>query len=313
MIRRIYEKFIDQQMDECIQKCKDDLRGMTRFVTWDVDGKGGSSALYRSLPTPKKMVEIYSVAVEGPKKNVNQIKQGKNNGKPEDKVMEQWAKANGAMDVVDVSSNQITESRKYEEEAQVADYYDLLQLTEEMLAGRNANRTSTVVTALVQYIIRSWRDHFARTVTMKFNCFYLMPFMDDFPAFLRNELDAMYESGMGELFDITEARMALQTKRSELQAECEANSKLQRRFDTINAQLRASQPAPSNDQARDEQDALDYGSTPEYDFESGEQTGDRMTPLDANGMNSEASSNNNSNNGKGGKSSRDWGNDMEDV
>ena len=312
MIRRIYEKFIDQQMDECIQKCKDDLRGMTRFVTWDVDGKGGSSALYRSLPTPKKMVEIYSVAVEGPKKNVNQqIRQGRNSNKPEDKVMEQWAKANnGGMDVVDVSANQITEARKYEEEAQVADYYDLLQLTEEMLAGRNANRTSTVVTALVQYIIRSWRDHFARTVTMKFNCFYLMPFMDDFPAFLRNELDEMYDSGMGELFDITEARMALQTKRGELQAECEANSKLQRRFDTINAQLRASQQTPSNDPGRDEQEALDYGSTPEFDFESVEQTGDRMTSqLDANGMFSDVSSKD-TNGQKGG---RDWGNDMEDV
>jgi hypothetical protein len=37
---------------------------MTRFVTWDVDGKGGSSALYKSLPTPGKMVEIYSMAVD---------------------------------------------------------------------------------------------------------------------------------------------------------------------------------------------------------------------------------------------------------
>ena len=35
-----------------------------------------------------------------------------------------------------------------------------------------------------------------------------------------------------------EARMALQQKRSELMAECEANSKLQRRFDQINAQVR---------------------------------------------------------------------------
>ena len=37
---------------------------------------------------------------------------------------------------------------------EVSDYYDMLQLMEEMLAGRNANRTSVVVTALVQYIVR---------------------------------------------------------------------------------------------------------------------------------------------------------------
>ena len=102
-------------------------------------------------------------------------------------------------------------------------------------------------------------------VAMKFNCFFLMPFLDEFPVFLRNELDQMYNSDMGEMFDIAEARMVLQQKRyslssyfapalkkshlfflyhfrcrSELMAECEANSKLQRRFDQINAQLRKS-------------------------------------------------------------------------
>jgi hypothetical protein len=82
-----------------------------------------------------------------------------------------------------------------DEQAQVTDYYDLLQLTEEMLAGRNANRTSTVVTALVQFIVRSWRDHFARVVAMKFNCFFLMPFLDEFPSFLvkRHLYACMYE------------------------------------------------------------------------------------------------------------------------
>jgi hypothetical protein len=49
MIRKIYEKFVRLQIDECLLKCRDDLKGMTRFVTWDVDGKGGSSALYRFI------------------------------------------------------------------------------------------------------------------------------------------------------------------------------------------------------------------------------------------------------------------------
>ena len=72
----------------------------------------------------------------------------------------------------------------WEEDAQLVDYYNLLQLMEEMLAGRNANRTTTVVTAIVQYIIKSWTEHFGRTVSMKFNCFFLMPFLDDFPVYL---------------------------------------------------------------------------------------------------------------------------------
>ena len=57
---------------------------------------------------------------------------------------------------------------------------------------------------------------------------------------MRDELDSMYENGVGELFDITEARLALQNRKVELVAECDANSKLQRRFDLINSQLRSS-------------------------------------------------------------------------
>ena len=49
LIRRVYDKFVDEQIALCLSKCRDDLKGMTRFVTWDVDGQGGSSALYKSL------------------------------------------------------------------------------------------------------------------------------------------------------------------------------------------------------------------------------------------------------------------------
>ena len=287
MIRRAYDKFVDQHMEQCLQKCRDDIKGMTRFITWDVDGKGGSSALYRSLPTPKKMVEIYSVAVDtrsqkSIKKGTEQHQKVKKNASVTshktvgDKIYDEWANANGISnsnnninrDIVatNTQSTVITPINKQwdDDQTQLSDYYDLLQLTEEMLAGRNANRTNTVVTALVQYIIRSWREHFARTVAMKFNCFFMMPFMDDFPVFLRDEMEKMYSENCGDLFDISEARANLQTQKSELLAECEANSKLQKRFDLINAQLRSSQPSSmkrnmeSNE--KDENIEVDVGS-----------------------------------------------------
>ena len=46
----------------------------------------------------------------------------------------------------------------------------------------------------------------------------------------RDQLDVMYNSDMGDMFDISEARVALQAKRLELLAECDANAKLQRRY-----------------------------------------------------------------------------------
>ena len=40
--------------------------------------------------------------------------------------------------------------------------------------------------------IRSWRVHFSRTVAMKFNCFFLMPFLDDFPTYLVTFIASSY-------------------------------------------------------------------------------------------------------------------------
>lgn len=65
------------------------------------------------------------------------------------------------------------------------DYFNLQQLMEEASSSRDAARTSAVVSALVQHIMVSWREHFARSVAMKFNCFFLIPFIDDFPFYLR--------------------------------------------------------------------------------------------------------------------------------
>jgi len=234
MIRRVYDKFVDQQMEVCLGKCRDDLKGMTRFVTWDSDGRGGSSVLYKHLPTPKRMSQIYTAVVEQKQRpaelkasseqydrnsnrrgNDNKDSKGKNekqskgwgklgssnsksnNNKGDntaDRIFSDWNQANGDSDSSDVAvadsasaeSTAVTSSTNglWEEEAQLSDYYNLLQLMEEMLAGRNANRTNTVVTAIVQHIIKTWTEHFARTVSMKFNCFFLMPFLDNFPSYL---------------------------------------------------------------------------------------------------------------------------------
>ena len=160
MIRHIYEKFVDRYVDDCLSKCRDDLKGMTRFVTWDVDGKGGSSALYKSLPTPGKMVEIYSMAVDtrtiktSTKQDENKNKKDKqkrDKNSAADRVLNEWSSATGEPIDTTVSSSAqaqnsaLTVSQKdFDNDAQLTDYHDLLQLTEEMLSGRNANRTSTV-------------------------------------------------------------------------------------------------------------------------------------------------------------------------
>ncbi len=265
LIHRAYECFVEEQVSKCLAKCRDDLFGMTRFVTWETAGTNsgsttGASAVYSALPTPNKMVEIYSVAVEARKatKKESDVSAGKTtmNAKRTgrktpsqsiaEKVVGEWEELQTADVNTDIETGLslsqqqtiIAKARQDADEADRGDYQNLMQLTEEMLSGRDAGRTNSVVSALVQYIIRSWRDHFARTVSMKFNCFYLMPFLDDFPEYLRKEIDGMYENGdIGELFDIYEARQALEHRKEDLENEINANRKLQNRFDEINSQL----------------------------------------------------------------------------
>lgn len=253
IIRRVFDKFVDEKIEDCLNKCKDDLKGMTRYVTWDTEGKGGSAALYKSLPTPKRMVEVFQLAYDSKEKKQQSTKSEAQKRKEKDsaksmsldeKIMGEWGSATKSSS--SSSETALVSGSSMEDETQVTEYFELMQLMEEMLAGRQGGRTTTVVITLVQYIITSWRNHFAKTVAMKFNCFFLMPFLDDFPSYLRDELDNMYDEGVGELFDITEARLALQNKKSELVAECEANSKLQRRFDLINAQLHTSKGHSKN-------------------------------------------------------------------
>jgi len=86
--------------------------------------------------------------------------------------------------------------------------------------------------------VQSWRQHFAQSVAMKFNCFFLMKFVDDFPAYLREELDLIYENGdLERVFNIGNARELLETKRETLLAARRDNVALQEKFASLMAAL----------------------------------------------------------------------------
>lgn len=67
LVREIFDKFVDEQMAQCLEKCRDDLRGITRFVTWDIATKGGAdlvALLRESTPSAKTITDLYSVVAE---------------------------------------------------------------------------------------------------------------------------------------------------------------------------------------------------------------------------------------------------------
>jgi len=89
----------------------------------------------------------------------------------------------------------------------------------------------------VQHIVRAWRMSFAQNVAMKFNCFFLLPFMDEFPFYLRSRLDKMYDVELASIFDLSDARTHLQQRLQDLAEEAEANRRLQAKFEDVNRMI----------------------------------------------------------------------------
>lgn len=58
-----------------------------------------------------------------------------------------------------------------------------------------------------------------QAVELKFNCFFLMPLIDDFPTCLREELEAAYEEDLDEVFDVSAVRSALDERLKALESE----------------------------------------------------------------------------------------------
>lgn len=81
----------------------------------------------------------------------------------EDKILNEWSSANGLNAEDDYSgvvttkspSNELSlRSTNWHEDAELADHYNLIQIMEELTAGRNTNRTETIVKTLVQHVVK---------------------------------------------------------------------------------------------------------------------------------------------------------------
>lgn len=274
----IYNEFVESALSECLSRCEDDLRGMTRFVTWDLQERG-SLAVQASLPS-KELVGVYALTMEkqrrritgdgeadmpppepsrkrGSKKQKN-AKNSKNGGND---VLDEWYSANaysqdsyGGYGDMSRSGSEVMQHGRHEVDASMdekslarqRDQIDLLTLMEQVSCMRDGNRTHKVVSTLVQHIVRAWRMSFAQSVAMKFNCFFLLPFLDEFPFYLRSQLDKMYEGDLNHLFDISEARSHIEKKLMDLEGEYKANLHLQSKFESVNRQLGRSEEALSD-------------------------------------------------------------------
>mmetsp|Transcript_32345 Transcript_32345/g.47835 ORF Transcript_32345/g.47835 Transcript_32345/m.47835 type:complete len:117 (-) Transcript_32345:43-393(-) len=104
-----------------------------------------------------------------------------------------------------------------------------------------------VVGSLVQHIVAQWRASFGKQVTTKFNCYFMLPFVDDFHKYMRQSLaNALNGDGHDSVFDLQDARRALQQRRKELSRDIDANQKLQDTFRSLERMMRQD-PVSSTD------------------------------------------------------------------
>lgn len=222
LVRSLFDEFVQKCSDNTMVRCRDDLTSMTRFVTWDLQERGGG-ALRRALPDQQDIVSVYQVAVEASKK-----------GQPK-QVEDSKGRKSGVVSTREDSSSALSPIEEVEDNKE-RDYANLVQLMEEALCTRDSNRTNLVVGGLVQHIVQQWREAFCKSAITKFNCYFMLPFVDDFHRYLRGELHKVSEgdgSELSDIFDLSAARRALQQQVDELKNECAANRKLQDKFHMV--------------------------------------------------------------------------------
>lgn len=110
----------------------------------------------------------------------------------------------------------------------------LVDLVENTLWSRTlADVTADIVQLLVTQIFEGIRDHFVQSAQLKFNCFFLMPLLNDFPHRLRNELEASFAENIDEVFDVAAVRNALEVQARRLESEMTQMTNIQKKFHQV--------------------------------------------------------------------------------
>jgi len=201
-----YHAFVEGSERGCRARCLEDLASTTRYVTWSLHTKG-RDGLRGVLSRPQ------SNGAGGSSSD------GSGNGNN-----------NGSSALVrrggDSSSNSAPAAAS-----------DVATLLESTLWNRQLGVVSEeLVAALVCQIFEGIRDHVVQAVELKFNCFFLMPLVDSFPARLREELEAAYDD-LDSVFDVGAVRASLEGKLRSLESELAQVERLQRKFASIHSTL----------------------------------------------------------------------------
>ena len=220
-----FHAFLDESERGCRARCLEDLASTTRYVSWSLHTRSS-----RALRAMVAKITAAGGAAGG----------GANGG-----ALTASAAASGRD--VGASSSAAAAAAAAEVLESTLFQRQLTPLSEE------------VVAALACQVFEGVRDHIVTQAELKFNCFFLMPLVDAFPARLREELEVAWEQrqqralgqeggaldgqgasaggGLEEVFDVAAVRAALELRLRALESELLQVERLQRKFALIHSTL----------------------------------------------------------------------------
>ncbi|CAM6084481.1 unnamed protein product [Calypogeia fissa] len=221
-----FHMFVESTERNCREKCMEDLLSTTRYVTWSLHNKNRSAL--RSFLDNLSISEQNSAGALLSEPAVAVV--GNSNKQDNQKARQQ------SQDISKISdatvSGQTAQGR-------------LVDLLESTLWNRKLAPTSEeIVNALVAQIFEGIRDHFVAAAELKFNCFFLMPVVDKFPALLREDLESAFVKDIDNVFNVAQARRNLEQQKYDTEIELRRLGRLQEKFAKIHQNLSSSVPRP---------------------------------------------------------------------
>ncbi|KAG2433018.1 hypothetical protein HXX76_008745 [Chlamydomonas incerta] len=226
-VRRVssaFHSFLAHVEDSCKERCLEDLASTTRYVSWSLHTRNSRSL--KQLLGRVRVTSSESSSSCGGSHPITTTGPGGVNG--------------GKAGAVGGAGSGL--SREPSMTGGVgggqAGSLSLPDMLEATLWNRNLTGVSEdIVRALVLQMFEGIRDHLVQAAELKFNCFFLMPLVDSFPARLRKDIECAYEEGLDEVFDAAAVRTALEARQAELQEELRRVERLQRKFHGIHSTL----------------------------------------------------------------------------
>eukprot|EP00897_Mesotaenium_endlicherianum_P001961 jgi/Mesen1/1793/ME000014S01207 len=225
-----FHTFVTSQEKCCRDKCMEDLESTTRYVTWSLhnrnqsslrlflnnlassDQLSSSSALFQSSSSSSSEAHAAAAPSQQPQPGaLARVTAGAVTVAP---VVGSSGSGGGELSQLLVTNGGGSSSGggggHSSEKTPQARLVDLLEST--LWNRRLAPTSEDIVVALVSQIFEGIRDHF-------FNCFFLMPLVDKFPAALREDLESAFAGDVDCIFDTVQVRRNLEHAKTNLELE----------------------------------------------------------------------------------------------